>query len=276
LSADASTENVIATCADALFDAEAARRPIPPLTDRFPGLKIADAYGIQQRNVDRRVRAGQRVVGHKIGLTSRAMQEQFGVKVPDYGHLLDTMVCDDGAPLDLGELIDPRIEIEPAFVLGRRLAGPGVGVADVIAATDYVSLCFEIIDSRIIDWRIRLQDTVADNGSSARLVLNSRRASPIGLELDNLPAELELDDVLAERGNTRDILGHPANGVAWLANSIAEFGVALEPGHIVLPGTCSRSRRIWGCQRLTGRMQGLGEIELEVEGVPSVTGAGKP
>jgi 2-keto-4-pentenoate hydratase len=140
---------------------------------------VPEAYRIQQANVERRLSRGERVVGHKIGLTARTMQELFGVSEPDYGHLLDTMLHDEHVPLDLSALIDPQIEVEPAFVLGSRLQGPNVDVADVLAATEYVCVCFEVIDSRIIDWRVRLQDTVADNGSSARVVLGAHKAGAL-------------------------------------------------------------------------------------------------
>jgi 2-keto-4-pentenoate hydratase len=198
------------------------------------------------------------------------MQELFGVNEPDYGHLLDTMLHEEREPLNLSELIDPQIEVEPAFVLGKRLQGPKLDIADVLAATDYVCVCFEVIDSRIIDWRIRLQDTVADNGSSARVVLGSKRVKPTSLALDTLDTELELDGTVVETGNTGAILGHPARGIAWLANRIAEFGIALEPGHIVLPGTCTRSVRIGGHRRAAGRIAGLGEVSIELIGAPAV------
>jgi 2-keto-4-pentenoate hydratase len=231
---------------------------------------VPEAYRIQQVNIERRVALGERVVGHKIGLTARAMQEKFGVSEPDYGHLLDTMMHDESEPLDLSALIDPQIEVEPAFVLGGRLEGPGVTVADVLAATDHIRVCFEVIDSRIIDWQVRLQDTVADNGSSARVVLGSRKADPRDLELDNLTTELELDGVVVETGNTSAILGHPANGIAWLANRIAGFGLTLDAGHVVLPGTCTRCVRIGGHHRVAGRIDGLGEVTLQLTGAPSV------
>lgn len=267
---DASTSDVIAQCAAQLSSAELNRRPTEPLTKTFPRLSVPDAYRIQQANVLRRLARGERVVGHKIGLTAKAMQELFGVSEPDYGHLLDTMMHDAAKPLDLGELIDPQIEVEPAFVLGKRLQGPDVQVEEVLAATDYVCVCFEVIDSRIIDWRIRLQDTVADNGSSARVVLGAKRVAPSSLALDTLDTELELDGTVVETGNTSAILGHPARGIAWLANSIAEFGITLEPGHIVLPGTCTRSVRIGGHRRVVGRIAGLGEVTLQLAGAPSI------
>ena len=270
MTSEAGAADLIARCAAVLHGAESNRRPVEPLTNRFPELTVPEAYRIQQANVERRLALGEHVVGHKIGLTAKAMQELFGVNEPDYGHLLDTMLHDERAPLDLSTLIDPQIEIEPAFVLGSRLQGPNVGIADVLAATEYVCVCFEVIDSRIIDWRVRLQDTVADNGSSARVVLGALKADPNTLELDNLETELELDGVVRETGNTSAILGHPANGIAWLANRISEFGLTLDAGHVVLPGTCTRCVRIGGHARVVGRIEGLGEVTLQLAGAPSV------
>jgi 2-keto-4-pentenoate hydratase len=265
--------DLISACAARLADAELNRRPMEPITALFPGLSVSDAYRIQRANIERRTQQGERIVGHKVGLTSRAMQELFGVKEPDFGHLLESMVHDPRRPLDLATLIDPQIEVEPAFYLERRLAGPGVTAADALAATGFVSLCFEIIDSRIIDWRIRIQDTVADNGSSARLVLCPQKLRPATLELGKLEATLSLDGVEVASGNTAAILGHPANGVAWLANKLAEFGLALEPGEIVLPGTCMRSCRLAGHRSATGRIAGLGELVLELANRPAVVKA---
>jgi 2-keto-4-pentenoate hydratase len=259
----------ISGIADALFDSELTRRPMEPLTDTNPGLSLDDAYQIQQWNVARRLAAGELILGHKIGLTAKAMQEKFGVNEPDFGHLLDSMFLERDTPLNLAELIDPQVEIEPAFVLGRELAGPEVSAADVLAATDYISVCFEIIDSRFVDWRIKLQDTVADNGSSARVILSDRKVKPAGLALDNLEAVLELDGAVVATANTNAILGHPANGVAWLANYVSRFGVVLEAGHVVLPGTCTRSFRIGSSRRVSGRIAGLGELSLALEGAPS-------
>jgi 2-keto-4-pentenoate hydratase len=270
VTSDAGAAGLVAQCAAVLYGAESSRRPIQPLTSKFPQLTVPEAYRIQQANVERRLKRGEHVVGHKIGLTARAMQELFGVNEPDYGHLLDTMLHDERVPLDLGTLIDPQIEIEPAFVLGSRLQGPDVGIADVLAATEYVCVCFEVIDSRIIDWRVRLQDTVADNGSSARVVLGALKADPNTLDLDNLHTELEVDGIVVETGNTSAILGHPANGIAWLANRISEFGLTLDAGHVVLPGTCTRCVRIGGHRRVAGRIEGLGEVTLQLVGAPSV------
>lgn len=264
------SEIPIERCATDLAQAERARRPIPPLTEVFPSLRMEDAYGIQLANVARRRQQGERVVGHKVGLTALAMQELFGVREPDYGHLLDTMVHDPARPLDLSELIDPQIEVEPAFVLARALTGPDLTQEDVLAATEYVSVCFEVIDSRIVDWRIRVQDTVADNGSSARLVMGAERIKPRDLALDTLDTVLALDGTEVAKGNTGAILGHPANSVAWLANTLSRFGVSLEAGDVVLPGTCTLSRRLAGYRHALGRMAGIGTVSLTLENEPFV------
>ncbi|MGB5133052.1 MAG: fumarylacetoacetate hydrolase family protein [Steroidobacteraceae bacterium] len=267
---DNGSADLIVRCAGMLAAAESARIPIDPLTAAYPQLSVADAYRIQQENIELRVARGEQIVGHKIGLTAKAMQDLFGVNEPDFGHLMNTMMHEARIPLDLGELIDPQIEVEPAFVLGRRLQGPGVSVADVLAATTGVRVCLEVIDSRIIDWRIKLQDTVADNGSSARVVLGSQIMPPSMLKLDDLDTELELDGVVVETGNTSAILGNPAKSIAWLANRLADFGIALEPGHFVLPGTCTRSVRIRGRRWIVGRIAGLGEVLLHLTGKPAI------
>lgn len=268
LSLDPTRADLLERVAAELHRAEADRRPLEPLTQRFPDLSVDDAYRIQLINVQRRVAAGESIIGHKIGLTSRAMQVKFKVDTPDYGHLLDTMQLEPGVPLELGELIDPQIEVEPAFVLGRELAGPGVTRKDVLDAIDYTSVCFEVIDSRITDWRIQLQDTVADNGSSARLLLGAERRDPEDLVLNDLETELEVDGQVVETGNTSAILGHPADSVMWLANAVALFGVKFEPGHIILPGTSTRSYRLSGRKETRGRIAGLGEVVLRLGGSP--------
>lgn len=271
MSGKSSATDQLGRFAEALFDAELTRRPIEPLTDSCPDLSLPDAYRIQQINVQRRVTSGEKIVGHKIGCTARAMQELFGVDEPDYGHIMNTMMHDASTPLDLGQFLDPQIEVEPAFVLGKRLMGPGLTINDVLDATDHISVCFEVIDSRVIDWRIKLQDTVADNGSSARVVLGTQKTRPDELALEDLDTDLEVDGVIVETGNTSAILGHPANGIAWLANKIAEFGVALEAGDVVLPGTCTRCYRIAGHHQVKGRIAGLGDVTIALEGGPSVT-----
>jgi 2-keto-4-pentenoate hydratase len=251
-----------------LARAEADRTPVGRLS-AAADLSVADAYEIQRLNAAARVRAGQRVGGHKIGLTAKVMQEKFGVHEPDYGHLFAPMFLPAG-PVELGGLIDPQIEVEPAFVLGTGLAGPGVTVEDVLAATAWVVPAFEIIDSRITDWDIQLVDTIADNGSSALVVLGDTQRRPDELTLSDMDTVLLLDGEPVERGNTAAILGHPAAGIAWLANAIGAHGVALEAGHVVLPGTAVRAHRIAGHRDARAEFDGLGTVEITFTGRPEV------
>ncbi|ESX83965.1 fumarylacetoacetate hydrolase family protein [Mesorhizobium sp. LNJC405B00] len=261
----------IADMARQLRDAEAARQPITRLTEKVPALTVTEAYEIQRLNAEARLAAGEVVHGHKIGLTARVMQIKFNVDEPDYGHLFDTMFVQEGGTLDLSYLIDPQIEVEPAFVLGRPLRGPGVTCDDVIAATDWIVPAFEVIDSRIRNWDIRLQDTVADNGSSARVVLGQARKRPTELPLADLETALILDDQTVETGSTSAILGHPAEGIAWLANALGRHGVGLNAGQVLLPGTATRSHRIAGCKTARAEIEHLGTVTLNFTGEPTVT-----
>src|SRR5581483_5904336 len=156
----------IREAADSLYEAERTQRPIPPVTETYEGLSVAEAYRIQHALIDRKLREGAHVVGHKIGLTAVAMQQMLGVDQPDFGHILDTMMVLDGTTVERSQLIYPRVEGEITFVLKHDLRGPGVTVASVLAATEYVMPSIEIVDSRIVDWKIKLEDTISDNASS--------------------------------------------------------------------------------------------------------------
>jgi 2-keto-4-pentenoate hydratase len=252
-----------------LAEAEEARLAIGPLTDDMTDISVEEAYQVQQINARKRISAGDPLVGHKIGLTAKVMQEYFGVDQPDYGQLFKSMFIEDGSTLDLSELVDPQIEVEPAFVLSKPLQGPGLTVEDVIDATDYVTTCFEVIDSRVRDWKIKLQDTIADNGSSARVVLGLQRFNPSEVDLANLVSTLRLDGKVVAQGNTSAILGHPAAGVAWLANALAGHGMRLEMGHVVLPGTATVSHRIAGFTNAEAEIETLGKVRLTLSGGPT-------
>ncbi|MHB1924141.1 MAG: 2-keto-4-pentenoate hydratase [Acidimicrobiales bacterium] len=227
--------------AEELHQAQADRIPVQPLTDRYAGITPADAYQIQLHNIARRTGAGAGIKGHKVGLSARAMQQLLGVDEPDYGHLLADMFCFEGEPVATSRFIQPRVEIEVAFVLGAALEGPGVTVADVLRATDFVLPAIEIVDSRVVDWRIKLADTIADNASAGAVVLGG---SPSRVdELDDIRligAALRANGKVMETGASGAVLGNPAVAVAWLANKVAAFGVGLEPGHVIMPGACTR------------------------------------
>jgi 2-keto-4-pentenoate hydratase len=219
-----------------LEQAEQTRTPVPPLLQRFPDLTVDQAYQIQLANIEKRLRAGRRVVGKKIGLTSKAMQDALGVYEPDYGHLLDDMVVLTGQPLAAERMIQPRCEGEIAFLLKRDLEGPGVTVADVLAASEAILPALEIIDSRVADWKIKLQDTVADNASSAFIVLGNTLTPPHGLDLRLTGMVMEKNGRIIATGAGAAVLGHPASAVAWLANKLHEFDVVLKAGEVVLSG----------------------------------------
>lgn len=222
--------------AEELLQAWGTRVPVDPLTERFPALTLAQAYEIQLAGIRRRLEGGRRVVGKKIGLTSKAMQDLLGVHEPDYGHLLDDMVVPNGQAVPMSRLLQPRCEGEIAFLLKRDLVGPGVTVAEVLAATEAVLPALEIVDSRVRDWRIQIQDTVADNASSALLVLGDKLTPVHGLDLRLVGMVLEKNGQVAATGAGAAVLGHPAAAVAWLANELGEFGVALKAGEVVLSG----------------------------------------
>jgi 2-keto-4-pentenoate hydratase len=223
--------------AGTLLGAYASRTPVPPLTASDPGLSVGDAYAIQLAQVAEWTSGGARVKGHKVGLTSAAMQRQLGVDQPDFGHLLDTMFLPEGTPADAGRFLQPKAEPEIAFVLGRPLSGPGVTVADAIAAVDFVLPALEIIDSRIADWKITLPDTIADNASSGGVVLGTRPGRAEALDLALTGCLLHRNGRIIDTGAGGAVLGSPVNALVWLANVLGERGVTLQAGHVVLPGS---------------------------------------
>jgi 2-keto-4-pentenoate hydratase len=229
-------EDTLQQFADLLREAERTRRPVAPVSAAHPGLSVADAYRIQELNVEARTAAGELVRGRKIGLTSRAMQDMLGVSEPDYGALLDTMLVEEGDAISLGELIQPRVEAEIAFVMASELRGPGVTSADALRAIAGVLPALEIIDSRIADWKIGLCDTIADNASSARVVAAGRLTPLDGLDLRLLGMALTVNGEVAATGAGAAVLGNPIRCVAWLANALGAFGIALRPGDLVLAG----------------------------------------
>lgn len=228
--------------AQRLRDAQFHRKPIPPLTLDVPDLSVEDAYRVQSVNVSLRMHdrglhgPPARHVGHKIGLTSRAVQRQLGVTQPDFGCLLSDMIVDHGGTVPAGFLLQPRVEGEIAFVLGQDLGGPGVTVADVLAATEMLLPSIEIIDSRIADWKITYPDTIADNASSGMVVLGPTGSSPRGRDLTLTGLALRRNGEVVSTGAGLACLGHPANAVAWLANTLGRVGRSLRAGDVVLSG----------------------------------------
>ena len=227
----------IQTAGDALYEAMVQRTTITPLSSQYPDITIDDAYEIQQRMTARRLAAGERIIGKKIGVTSKAVMNMLGVFQPDFGWLTDGMVYNEGQAIEASSLIQPKAEGEIAFVLKKTLMGPGITAADVMAATEGVMACFEIVDSRIQDWKIKIQDTVADNASCGVFVLGDRIVDPRDVDLVTCGMVLEKNGDIVATGAGAAAMNHPANAIAWLANTLGQRGIALEAGEVVLSGS---------------------------------------
>ena len=225
--------------ADILMAAENTRKQAVQLSTTWPGITIEDAYGISTIVHRRKVAAGRKLIGHKVGLTSKAMQRSSNIDEPDFGYLHDDNLVADGAKVPHANYCKPRIEVELAFVLGKRLMGPGVGLTDVLAATDYVVPALEIVDARVQDPR-KIFDTVADNGAASGIVMGGRPVKPMDIDLRWVGGIMYKNSEIEETGLAAGVLGHPAMGVAWLANKIGSMGTPLETGHVVLAGSFTR------------------------------------
>jgi 2-oxo-hept-3-ene-1,7-dioate hydratase len=231
-----------AKAADRLMEAATTRRQAEQLSKTWPGIGFDDAYAIQSEVIQRRVAAGRKIVGHKVGLTSKAMQRSSGIDEPDYGVLLDDMVFVDGAKIKAADFCVPRVEVELCFVLKKPLKGPGIGLIDVLRATEYVVPSLELIDARLSDPR-KIFDTISDNGAAAGIVLGGRPVAPDAVDLRWVGCALYKNGEVEETGLASGVMGHPAMGIAWLANKVGPHGITLEPGHMMLAG--SFTRPIW-------------------------------
>jgi 2-oxo-hept-3-ene-1,7-dioate hydratase len=209
------------------------------LSVTYPHITIEDAYAISTAVAQHRIKAGAKLIGHKVGLTSKAMQASSQINEPDYGHLLDINVVADGAKVPHANYCLPRVEIELAFILGKPLKGPGVNLLDVLRATEYVVPAIEIVDARLQNPR-KIFDTVADNGAAAGIVIGGRPIGPMETDLRWAGGIMYRNSEIEETGLAAGVLGHPALGVAWLANRLGQNGVTLEAGHLVLAGSFTR------------------------------------
>lgn len=252
---------------DELFAALRGRQTLEPLTTRLPAIDLDDAYRVSLRLLERRQHEGERIVGKKIGVTSKPVQDMLGVHQPDFGFLLDAMQVADGASISLARhrLIQPRAEGEIAFVLKKDLRGPGVTEAQVLEATDYVCACFEIVDSRIRDWKIRIQDTVADNASCGVFVLGRDRIKPDALDLAAVKMEIRKNGAHAAAGTGAAVQGHPATAVAWLANTLGRYDIPFRAGEIILSGSLAPLLPAAAGDRFEMTLQGIGPASVSFE-----------
>ncbi len=251
---------------DELYGALIARSTVAPLTDREPDITIDDAYRIQQRMLALRLENGERIVGKKIGVTSKAVQEMVGVDRPDFGQLTSGMAFEEGDDLPIGGLIQPKAEAEVAFVLKRDLKGPGITATDVIRATDYVVPCFEIVDSRIANWKIKIQDTIADNASCGVYLLGKARKRPTDLDLNLAGMVLEKNGELFSTAAGAAVQGGPVNAVVWLANTLGELGIPFLAGEVILSGSQSTLIPAIVGDVLKCTVGGLGSCEVRFGG----------
>ena len=245
---------------DELYAALRGGHTVVPLTDRESDIQIEDAYHISLRMLNRRVENdGETIIGKKIGVTSKPVQEMLGVFQPDFGFLTDTMEYPDGADIPVaGNLIAPKAEGEIAFRLKKDLVGPGVTEADVLDATETIIPCFEIVDSRIEDWKIKIQDTVADNASCGVFVLGKNEVDPRDYDLPNLKMTIYKNGEFHSEGLGSAVQGNPLTAVAWLANTLGEFGIPFKAGELILSGSLAPLIPVVAGDEMSLEIEGIG------------------
>lgn len=251
---------VLADAAEQLYQAAKTGKPVAPIRDLLVGGTVEDAYAVQEINTRRALASGRRLVGRKIGLTSLAVQKQLGVSQPDYGMLFADMAVPDGWEMTRSQLIQPKVEAEVAFVLGRDLTAEHLTIADVLLAVEYAVAAIEVVDSRIADWKIGILDTIADNASSGLYVLGNdpRRLTDVDLRLCGMVMELRGEPI--STGSGAACLGHPLNSVLWLAQTMARNGRPLLAGDTVLSGALGpMAPVVWG-DVVEARIEGLGSV----------------
>ncbi len=261
--ADPQRQRLHERLAEELYQALVGRYTVEPLRTRGLGLDIDDAYAISLGILARRLRAGEHVIGKKIGVTSRAVQEMLGVHQPDFGFLTDRMQVPEGATVRIAaSLIQPRCEAEIALILRASLRGPGVTPAEVLEATEAIAPCFEIVDSRIANWDIGIVDTVADNASCGVFVLGPARVDPRPLDLASLRVRVWKNDQPLSEGLGSAVQGSPLASVAWLANTLGRYGVPLEAGEIILSGSLVPLEPARPGDRFRLLLEGVGEASV--------------
>ncbi|MCM3720006.1 2-keto-4-pentenoate hydratase [Fictibacillus phosphorivorans] len=255
-------QQIISTLTAELLEAEEKLVPVTPLSKRYPELSVKDSYSIQLQWVRKKLDEGRVVIGKKVGLTSKAMQNMLGVNEPDYGHLLDHMRVTNGSVLSRRDFIKPKVEAEIGFILKEDLCGPNVTYIDVLMATEALVPALEIIDSRIEDWKIQLVDTVADNGSSARAVIGESFYEIDQVDLRTLSMTLLKNGEVTATGAGAAALGHPAQAVAWLANKLADYNISLKAGELILPGALSAAIDVDSGDEITAAFGKLGTVSI--------------
>ncbi|WP_019529172.1 2-oxopent-4-enoate hydratase [Dasania marina] len=253
----------ILACGDELYAAMTERRTLQPLTERYADISIDDAYHISLQMLERRIQGGAKIIGKKIGVTSKAVQNMLNVYQPDFGYLTHDMAYSQGAEMPISsKLIQPKAEGEIAFILKKDLIGPGITNADVLAATECVMPCFEIVDSRIENWNIKIQDTVADNASCGLFMLGDNAVDPSKVDLSTCGMVVEKNGQIISTGAGAAALGNPVNCVTWLANTLGQFGIALKAGEVILSGSLVPLEPVQAGDFMTVSIGGIGSASV--------------
>lgn len=247
-----------------LFNSLESNSPIESITSREADITIEDAYAIQDVLIKKRIsKNGSRIIGKKIGVTSKVVMDMLGVHQPDFGYLLSDMIYSDGDEINVStNMIQPKAEGEIAFILKEDLMGPGITNADVIKATKFVMPCFEIVDSRVKDWKIKIQDTVADNASCGYIVFGGQSVSPLDVDLTTCGLTLERNGELLHTGAGAAALGSPVNSVVWLANTLGKLGVGLKAGEVILSGALCAMVPIKAGDNMSISIGGIGSASV--------------
>ena len=250
--------------AERILGALRERAPIAPLTSEAPDMTVEDAYHISTALLEMRKRQGEVVIGKKIGITSKAVQNMLNVHQPDFGYLTDKMAFSQGQEMPISEqLIQPKAEGEIAFILKKDLMGPGVTNAQVLAATDFVVPCFEVVDSRVENWQIKIQDTVADNASCGLFILGDQAADPRKIDLRTCGMVVEKNGEVISTGAGAAALGSPLNAVAWLANTLGQFGIPLKAGEVILSGSLVPLEPVQAGDYMSVSIGGIGSASVK-------------
>ncbi|NRB40071.1 MAG: fumarylacetoacetate hydrolase family protein [Pseudomonadales bacterium] len=249
---------------DELYQAMRDEKAITPFTDRDIGITIDDSYYISLRMLENRVeKDGEKIVGKKIGVTSKVVQEMLGVHRPDFGFLTDVMQYPNNGDTPIkGNMISPRAEAEIGFVLKKDLVGPGVTEQDVLDATDYIVPCFEIVDSRIKDWKIKIEDTIADNASCGTFTIGEGRADPREVDLPNLKVVVKKNGEFLSEGMGSAVQGNPLTAVAWLANTLGEYDIPFKAGEVILSGSLVPLEPVVAGDKMEMHIEGLGSCTV--------------
>ncbi|RAU18924.1 2-oxo-hepta-3-ene-1,7-dioic acid hydratase [Nitrincola tibetensis] len=261
----------IEIAANRLHQAEVERKQIPALTLEYPDMDMADAYAIQKKWVDHKIEQGRKVIGYKIGLTSRAMQMASNIDEPDYGVLLDDMLFEDGATIRAADFLDPRIEVELAFILKKPLFGENVSIFDVLEATDYVIPSLELIAARCLrtdpltGYTRKVYDTISDNAANAGIILGGRPIRPMDVDLRWAGCMLYLNGQIEETGLAGGVLGNPLKGITWVCKRFAPHGIGLEPGQIILSGSFTRPVPVKAGDTVHADFGSLGSVSLNFD-----------